>query len=147
MFNTFTQIKIDSLTTIQNSQTTENIESVFIESNPLWFWIALIEFIIILFSLFKKNKKKSSLDFADLSREKVKSAKMASIDMGNLMDSINNSRDLYKELSRSCHPDKYINSDKQKVAEDIFQNITKFKRDFRKLSELKKRAITELKIK
>ncbi|MFT5213132.1 MAG: hypothetical protein ACI9WV_000848 [Patiriisocius sp.] len=147
MLNTFTQIKIDSLTTIQNSQTTENIESVFIESNPLWFWIALIEFIIILFFLFKKNKKKSSLDFADLSREKVKSAKMASIDMGNLMDSINNSRDLYKELSRSCHPDKYINSDKQKVAEDIFQNITKFKRDFRKLSELKKRAITELKIK
>jgi curved DNA-binding protein CbpA len=66
--------------------------------------------------------------------------------MNSLMDSINGSKDLYKELSRVCHPDRFTNSDKQKNAEEIFQEISKNKRDFNKLSELKKRVIAELNI-
>ena len=42
--------------------------------------------------------------------------------MNNLMDSIHNSRNLYKELSKKCHPDRFINDPKQKIAEEIFQD-------------------------
>ena len=66
--------------------------------------------------------------------------------MVNLMNSINGSKDLYKQLSRICHPNRYINSDKRQVTEEIFQEISKNKRDYKKLSELKQRAITELNI-
>ena len=40
--------------------------------------------------------------------------------MNNLMDSMHKSRNLYKELSKKCHPDRFINNPKQKIAEEIF---------------------------
>ena len=64
--------------------------------------------------------------------------------MNNLMDSIHNSRNLYKELSKKCHPDRFINDPKQKIAEEIFQEISENERNFEKLSLLKQRAINEL---
>ena len=66
--------------------------------------------------------------------------------MNNLMDSIHNSRNLYKELSKKCHPDRFINDPKQKIAEEIFQEISENERNFEKLSLLKLRAINELNI-
>lgn len=67
--------------------------------------------------------------------------------MGNLMNSINNSSELYKELSRKCHPDRFVNSPDQKLAEEIFQEIARHKRNHEKLIALKERAIAELNIK
>ncbi|MCH3884774.1 hypothetical protein [Tenacibaculum aquimarinum] len=67
--------------------------------------------------------------------------------MDALMNNINSSKLLYKELSRVCHPDRFVNSDKQKIAEEIFKNISKNKRKFKELEILKERAINELKIK
>jgi hypothetical protein len=113
---------------------------------PIWFWIALIELLIIFYLIFISKKKKSELAFGDLSKKKIRNSKKSEIDMSNVMNSINGSKTLYKELSRSCHPDRFVNSDKQLIAEEIFQDITKHKRDFKKLTELKERAIIELNI-
>lgn len=114
--------------------------------NSFWFWCSLIEFIIILFLFFRLKKSKSNLTFSDLGKDTVKGAKSSSIDMDNLMNSINSSGELYKELSRKCHPDKFINSPLQKLAEEIFQEISRNKRNFEKLTQLKERATKELNI-
>jgi len=69
-----------------------------------------------------------------------------SFDMDNLMNSINSSKSLYKELSRLCHPDRFIGDEKQNIAQEIFKEISKSKRDFGKLESLKERAKKELNI-
>lgn len=114
----------------------------------IWFWIAIVQ-ILIIFFLIVKIRKKSYLDpsLADISENKLKKSKKAHVDMDGLMLSINGSKDLYKELSRLCHPDRFINSEKQELAQDIFQEISRNRRDFQKLVALKERAVNELNIK
>jgi uncharacterized protein YozE (UPF0346 family) len=140
MKNILLQVKADSVVV---AETISNTDST---TFSIWFWVAIIEFVIIVFLVLKLKKKGKDLKFGDLSKDKMRNAKKADVDMDNLMNSINGSKDLYKELSRTCHPDRFINSDKQKLAEEIFQDISKHKRDFKKLTELKERAITELNI-
>lgn len=130
----------------QNSVVSETIFKIDSTATSLWIWIALIELGFIAFLLFKLNKKEDDLKFGDLSKDKIRTAKKSIVDMDNLMNSINGSKDLFKELSRTCHPDRFINTKKQKNAEDIFQEISKNKRDFKKLSALKERAKMELNI-
>ena len=124
-------------------KTINNIESTSIS---IWFWVTLAEFIIIVLLVLRLKRKQSDLKFSNLSKDKIYNAKKTNIDMNNLMNSINNSKNLYKELSRTCHPDRFINSDKHSLSEEIFQDISRFKRDFQKLTELKERAIIELNI-
>jgi len=76
----------------------------------------------------------------------IKKSKKTDIDMDNLMNSINGSRDLYKTLNKKCHPDRFVNSDKQELVVKIFQEISRNKRDFEKLNKLKLRAEKELNI-
>ncbi|WP_415370917.1 hypothetical protein [Patiriisocius sp. Uisw_047] len=139
MKNILLQVKADSVVT-------ETISNTDATTFSIWFWVAIIEFFIIVFLFLKLKKKGNDLKFGDLSKDKMRNAKKSDVDMDNLMNSINGSKDLYKELSRTCHPDRFINADKQKLAEEIFQDISKHKRDFKKLTELKERAITELNI-
>lgn len=134
MKNLLLQIKADNIA----AETT---------SFSISFWIALAELLIIIFLFFKLRKKNSNLKFGDVTKDKMRNAKKSDIDMNNLMNSINGSKELYKKLSRSCHPDRFINSDKQKKAEEIFQEISKNKRDYKILTELKEKAIVELNIK
>ena len=132
------QIKADSSSVTNTVSTTLGLN--------VWFWLALFELIIILVLLFKVKRANSNLKFADLNKNNLKKSKEASIDFGNVMNSINGAGALYKELSRKCHPDRFIDSPLQKHAEENFQEISKNKRDFEKLSALKERAISELKI-
>lgn len=110
------------------------------------FWIALIELTVIIFLLYKLKSKKGIYELTDLETKNIKGSKNNTIDMDNLMNSIHNSRTLYKELSKKCHPDRFINDSKQKKAEEIFQEITKNERNYEKLSSLKLRAENELNI-
>lgn len=133
------QMKSDSI----SSSLIVSSESVF---NSFWFWIALVELIIIILLIVKLKNKKAIIDLDDVSKEKMKSAKSANIDMDDLMNSINNSKEIYKELSKKCHPDRFVNTEKQDLAEEIFQEISKNKRNYSALQELKKRAFKELNI-
>ncbi|WP_147299228.1 molecular chaperone DnaJ [Winogradskyella eximia] len=141
------QIKKDSISVDSISKVVEvaKINEEF--SVNIWLYVAIIEFLIIGFLIYKITKKKTDLDFSDISKYKLKSAKSSQVDMENVMNSINGSKELYKQLSKRCHPDRFINSEKQELAETIFQDITKHKRNFQKLSELKERAKEELEIK
>lgn len=113
----------------------------------IWFWIALIEFFVVIFLIRKLlTKKKLDFDFSALPKDKLKNAKSTSIDMNDLMNNINGSKDLYKNLSRACHPDNFLNTETYKKAEEIFQEITLNKRNYKRLVELKNEAIRVLQI-
>lgn len=142
----FIQQQKDSLLVEQSIKTLETISDKSNDIISYWFWIALFEFFIILLFLFNRRKRNKNLEFSGVSKKDIMEDKNKKIDMGNLMNSINGSKDLYKKLSRACHPDRFINSDKQKIAEKIFQQITKNKRDFKKLEEIKELVKKELNI-
>lgn len=134
------QIKIDSTAVAAFS-------SGVSPSNNYWFWLSLLELGVILYLFFKLASNKKKLLFSDLKKENLKKSKESNIDMGNLISSINNSSELYKELSRKCHPDRFVNSPHHQVAGEIFQEIARHKRNHEKLVALKERAIAELEIK
>lgn len=102
--------------------------------------------LFIIYLIYKLKSKSKKVELTDLDTNKILNSKNNKIDMNNLMNSIHNSRTLYKELSKKCHPDRFINDPKQKNAEEIFQEITKNERNFEKLSSLKLRAENELNI-
>jgi hypothetical protein len=106
----------------------------------------MFELVIILYLIIKARQVKQDLKFSGISRDKLKTMKRSNIDMNNLMHSINNSKELYKQLSKACHPDRFINTEFEQKANDIFQEISKNKRDFNALSKLKERAKKELNI-
>jgi hypothetical protein len=130
-------------TVAKNSLQVDNKASLM---NSVFMWIAILELVLIIFLIFKLKSKKNKLALSELERDTVKSAKSTKIDMDSLMNSINSSRSLYKELSRKCHPDKFMNDPKQKIAEEIFQEISRYERNFDKLNLIKTRAINELNI-
>jgi hypothetical protein len=139
MKNILLLVKNDSIVKVSTLQSSTYF-------NNIWLWMSIFEFLIIIFLFYKLKNKKSGLEFNDLPKDKLKTAKSTSIDMDNLMNSINGAGELYKELSKKCHPDRYVNSDKQSLAEEIFQEISKNKRNFKALQDIKVRAINELKI-
>lgn len=112
----------------------------------IWFYIAIGELIIIITLIIcliyiKRSKKVSKFD------NDIRQAKETTINMDELMLNINKSKELYKELSRKCHPDKHIESEFQKEIEELFQEITKNKRNFQELLKLKEIAINKYNIK
>ncbi len=123
MKNILLQTKIDSL----GSSNTDSI------SFSIWFWVALVEFAIIVFLFLKLNKNLNT-----------KEPKINIMD--DVMNDINKSKDLYKKLIRSCHPDRFQNKELKMKADEISKEISKNKRNWKKLKELEERAITELKI-
>ncbi|MGR7813784.1 hypothetical protein [Lacinutrix undariae] len=114
--------------------------------------IAVLELLIIvvlLFFIFKISvRNNKDLEFSDIDKKKLKKESINSgVNMGDLMDNINLSKSLYKQLSKTCHPDRFIGTDKNENAQEIFQEISNHKRDYKKLQELKLRAENELNLK
>lgn len=109
---------------------------------PFWFWISLIELIVIILLII--NKRSKSKDLSDLNPDKISKMQSNEINMNDLMNNINKSKDLYRELSRKYHPDRFINTNKHKIAEDLFQEISKNKRNFQELKIIKIKAEKEL---
>jgi hypothetical protein len=112
--------------------------------NDMWFWISIVEALIILFIIIKKIKTKTNLDYDE---NIIKESKNKDIDMGNLMNSIHQSKSLYDKLKKKCHPDRFLDQELNKIADNLFQEITKNKRNYNKLLELKDTAEKELHIK
>lgn len=111
-----------------------------------WIIITFIELflILILFIRLKKVRKENSMQNDGF--DELRRAKSQDIDMTNLMNSINSSRDLYKELSRKCHPDRFHDEALKSKADNLFQEISDNKRNYNKLLELKETAVKELNI-
>ncbi len=113
------------------------------ESTNLWMWIALAELGIIVYLVFKE-KFKSKVS----SKQQFKSESLnQEIDFNNIINSSFNSEKLYDELKVKCHPDRFpMDNEKNLIAENIFQQITKNKTNIKRLLELKDEAIQKLNI-
>ena len=129
---------------------TDSNKTVVGKSNSLmpenyWFWIAVIELGIILLLIFKLNKKhkviidKTTADLFNISKN-------SEVNMDDLMNNINKSRDLYKKISTKCHPDRFVENELNKKASELFQEITKNKRNYNRLVELKNQVEQQLNI-
>jgi hypothetical protein len=106
--------------------------------------ITLLLFIIVLQRL-KIRKQRNSLSNhlvagSKAINKKILDSRDATIDMENLMNSINKAESLFKQLSKKYHPDRFINSDNHTLAEQLFQQITENKRNYQQLVRLQKQA-------
>lgn len=104
-----------------------------------WLWLAIIELIIIIV-LFLKEKLKSK----DITKKKSSEQE---IDFNNIINSSFNSLELYNKLKVKCHPDCFpIDIEKNLIAKNLFQEITKNKNNIKRLLELKEEAKQKLNI-
>ncbi|NCP52438.1 MAG: molecular chaperone DnaJ [Flavobacteriales bacterium] len=131
--------------TLQVAKETIN-KSITSESNEQinwWLWVAIIEFLVIIFLVLKQRiKPKDSI------KQKFKKESLGQeIDFNNIINSSFNSKQLYDELKVKCHPDLFP-TDKEKniIAENIFQEITKNQNNAKRLIELKEEAKQKLNI-
>ena len=135
------------LTILQIHDSTHHITSV-IKDTPfkenIWFWIALAEAIALLLLMNLKYKRKNE---SGLDEQLIIDSKKFDVDMGNVLNSIYQSKALYDKLKIKCHPDRFTDKELNITADQIFQEITKNKRNYSKLLELKNLAEEKLKIK
>lgn len=113
------------------------------EHTNWWMWLAIAEFGIIAFLILKEQLKPK-----DSAKQRFKNESLKQdIDFGNIINSSFNSIQLYDELKVKCHPDRFpTDKEKNTIAENIFQEITKNKNNVKRLLELKEEAIQKLNI-
>lgn len=136
---TLLQILSDSTRTVMTDKNSASLKANY------WFWIAVIELAIILLLVIKKRKKRRII-FDNSTENTLNISKSSNVDMDDLMNNINKSKDLYKKLSTKCHPDRFIDEELNKKADSIFQEITKNQRNYNQLLAIKELAQKELKI-
>lgn len=138
MTHTLLQILSDTAKVIANTK------HDFLSIRNYWMWIAATELLVIGYLASKLvNKKKISYD--NTTGDILNKAKNTNISMDNLMNSINKSRQLYKQLSVKYHPDRFpLDTERRKIADDLFQDITRNQRNYNKLLELQEEAKNKL---
>lgn len=121
---------------IGNSSNTNSV-------NNFWIWIAITEFLVIIFLLFKRKTKVKETVKSKFKTDSLK----GEIDFHNIIDSSFNSMKLYDELKVKCHPDRFP-TDKEinKIADSLFQEINNNKTNTKRLLELKEEAKQKLNI-
>lgn len=68
------------------------------------------------------------------------------IDFGNVVSSSLLAKNLYDELKKICHPDRFLNEQDINQANELFQLVTQNKGDYNKLLSLKEQIYKELPI-
>lgn len=108
-----------------------------------WMWIALGELVIIIGLIITRSfsKKQSA-------KQRFKEESLAQeVDFNNIISSSFHSTDLYDKLKVKCHPDRFpTDPELNKIADNIFQEITKNKTNLKRLQELKIEAEHKLNI-
>jgi hypothetical protein len=124
-----TTIDISQVDTITNISPSDHIS--------IWFWVSMAELCIIIIFILRIGRKNNYGN-----KQKIKQKIMTSpINFSNVINSAFHSKKLYDELVKLCHPDRFSNdSEKNEIANNIFQEITKNKLNYEKLLELKDKA-------
>lgn len=124
--------------TIKKSIVSENNDQI-----NWWLWIAIVEFLFIIFLIIKHNKKPK-----DSTKQKFKKESLEQeIDFNNIINSSFNSKQLFDELKVKCHPDRFpIDKEKNLIADKLFQEITENQNNAKRLIELKEEAKQKLNI-
>ena len=67
-----------------------------------------------------------------------------SIDYSSLFSSMENGQQLFNQLKVRCHPDRFVGTDKQELAEELFKLVQENSTNYAKLLLLKERIEKEL---
>jgi hypothetical protein len=142
----FYQINMETLDSINSN--IKPVVEITNQPNSYTFWVLIISLALVLLTVLGlylfhiRNKNRNKLD-PNLS-DTIKEAKNNSIDMGNIIISINNAPELYKKLSKMYHPDKYAGTDYEGIANNIFQAINAKRRDYNSLLKIQQLAEEKL---
>jgi hypothetical protein len=136
-------IKLNIMLQIDSVTTSSGINK-FMLFESIWFWIILVMVLTITLILKKHFNGKKQLAFNNVEANAKKKAQSSTINMDNLMNSINSSSELYKELSRAYHPDRFIGTHLESKSKELFQEISANKRNYEGLCKIKERAQKEL---
>lgn len=135
------------------NDTLRALEYVTIENIPKedpvnwWLWISIAEFILILllFLLLQCKRKKQTEEADDERRRFKKESLKGDIDFDNIINSSFHATELYDRLKVKCHPDRFpLDDARNKVAENLFQEIEKNKNNINRLKELQQEASDKL---
>ena len=108
-----------------------------------WMWLAIVELGVIAYLILKEKLKSKVTAKQQFKSESLKQE----IDFNNIINSSFNSIKLYDELKVKCHPDRFpTDREKNIIAENLFQEISKNKTNVKRLLELKEEAIQKLNI-
>ncbi|GAA4017410.1 hypothetical protein GCM10022408_33720 [Hymenobacter fastidiosus] len=120
------------------TKTTENVHQI-----NWWMWLVIAELGVIAYLILKEKLKSK-----DTAKQRFKNESLKQdIDFGNIINSSFNSIQLYDKLKVKCHPDRFpTDMEKNSIAENIFQEISKNKNNVKRLLELKEEAIQKLNI-
>lgn len=111
--------------------------------NNFWFYISMGEFICILL-LLKSHKR--DLTKNDELNIKLKDYKNSTVNMGDIMDDLNKSKELYKKIAKAIHPDRFTDELQKEKADLLFQETTKDKNNYKSLLLITKKIKNELSI-
>lgn len=137
------QIVNDTLRTIEQIST-ENVQNM--DSINWWFWISITEFILLLILLFRsKNRRQTHKERVDKWMTLKKEALKDNVDFDNIINSSFHAAELYDRLKVKCHPDRFpLDKTKNRIAENLFQEIEKNKNNINRLKELQQEASDKL---
>ena len=107
-----------------------------------WFYISVLEFIIIVVLLIKKvcvSQSKQTQKREILSENNV--------DYDNIIQSSFKSQSLYDILKKKCHPDRFLDSEQNMIATELFAKIVENKYNYQALLSIKEDMENKLKLK
>lgn len=137
------QIVNDTLRTIEQISM-ENLQNM--NSINLWFWISIAEFILLLILCIQclnrsQTNKEQKNEWQKFRKESLKD----NVDFDNIINSSFHAAELYDRLKVICHPDRFpLDMDKNRIAENLFQEIEKNKNNISRLKELQQEASDKL---
>ena len=115
----------------------------------VWFWIAIAEFIAVVMTIrIYVSSKRSKPSKKQIIRDSVlKEDDVDFVQTIKMAFDVKKAQSLYDMLKKRCHPDIFSpDAEKVAIADDLFQEITKNKNNYKKLLELKEIAKEKLNI-
>ncbi|MDR2652908.1 MAG: hypothetical protein LBC68_11470 [Prevotellaceae bacterium] len=132
--------------TIKNivEQASETVNTITANTVNIWMLVAFAELIFIIFLLVKMTNRKCNLSDKEKFKRMILEGEPK---FGDIIKSFFHAKPLYDELKKKCHPDLFpCDAEKNKIANEIFQEISKNERNYKKLLELKEQAKQQLDI-
>ena len=110
----------------------------------IWLIVAIVEFAVIVYLLLTK------LNISNSKKAQIKNEVMqeGSIDFRNVFNNAFNSKEIYDDLKKKCHPDRFVDdAEREAIANDLFQRITQNQHNIDNLRKLREEAVQKLGIK
>ena len=77
-------------------------------------------------------------------KKEAEQAIKSQVNFDSLFVSMAHGQQLFKQLQVLCHPDKYIGTNKQEKAEELFKLVMEYSTNYERLLEIQKRYEDEL---